>query len=144
MDKKIKNILPIKNYMVDSNMSAVIEIKADTWEKDVLKAKEPVVVDFWHNSCGWCLKLNVVYEQLPDKFDGEVKFVKVNILQSTENRMLAIGLGVLGTPTMKLFCDGREIGEIVGYRPLERLEKEIRDILEKTTECLEQSSPLKV
>jgi thioredoxin-like negative regulator of GroEL len=58
--------------------------------------------------------------------------------------MLAIGFGVLGTPTMKLFCDGREIGEIVGYRPLERLEKEIRDILEKTTECLEQSSPLKV
>jgi len=125
-------------------MAKVVEIQADAWESEVLKAEGPVVVDFWHHRCGWCIKLNPVYEQLPERFGDGVKFVKVNILQSPENRRLAIGLGVLGTPTLKLFCDGRVVGEVVGFRPLERLVKEIEEILEKRTECLEQSTPLEV
>jgi len=124
-------------------MSKVMEIQADAWEGEVLKADKPVVVDFWHHMCGWCLKLNPVYEQLPERFGDRVKFVKVNVLGSPENQRLAIGLGVLGTPTLKFFCDGRVVGEIVGYRPLEQLVEEIEEILAKKDECLEQSTPLK-
>ena len=123
-------------------MSKVVEIKADAWEKEVLKADRPVVVDFWHHMCGWCNKLNPVYEQLPERFGDRVKFVKVNILESPENQRLAIGLGVLGTPTLKFLCDGRAVGEIIGYRPLDRLVEEIDDILKKKDECLEKSTPL--
>lgn len=124
-------------------MAKVVEIQADAWDREVLKAEVPVVVDFWHHMCGWCLKLNPVYEQLPEMFGDRVKFVKLNVIQSPENQKLAIGLGVLGTPTLKLFCDGRDVGEIVGYRPLERLVKEIEELLEKKNECLEKSTPLK-
>ena len=123
-------------------MSKVVEIQADAWEREVLKADRPVVVDFWHHMCGWCNKLNLVYEQLPERFGDRVKFVKVNILESPENQRLAIGLGVLGTPTLKFFCDGRVVGEIVGYRPLDRLVEEIDEILKKKDECLEKSTPL--
>ena len=123
-------------------MSKVVEIQADAWEREVLKAGRPVVVDFWHHMCGWCNKLNLVYEQLPERFGDRVKFVKVNILESPENQRLAIGLGVLGTPTLKFFCDGRVVGEIVGYRPLDRLVEEIDEILKKKDECLEKSTPL--
>lgn len=125
-------------------MSKVIEVQADTWEREVLQAEEPVVVDFWHNMCGWCLKLNPVYEQLPERFGDRVKFIKVNILQSPENQKLAIGLGVLGTPTLKVLCEGRVVGEIVGYRPLERLVREIGEVLKKKDECLGQSTPLEI
>lgn len=121
-------------------MSKVVEVQADTWEREVLKAEGPVVVDFWHHMCGWCLKLNPVYEQLPERFGDRAKFAKVNVLGSPENQRLAIGLGVLGTPTLKVLCDGR----IVGYRPLERLVKEIEEILEKKDECLERSTPLEI
>jgi len=125
-------------------MAKVVEVQADTWEKEVMEAGRPVVVDFWHKMCGWCLKLNPVYEQLPERLGDRVKFVKMNVLQSPENQRLAIGLGVLGTPTMKLFCEGRAVGEVVGFRPLKKLVKEIEEILEKKTECLEQSTPLDV
>jgi len=125
-------------------MAKVKEVEADTWEKEVLKAEDPVVVDFWHHMCGWCLKLNPIFEQLPERFGDNVKFVKVNVLQSPENQKLAIGLGVLGTPTMKLFCQGRAVGEIVGFRPLERLVQEIQDLLKKRDECLEQSTPIEL
>lgn len=125
-------------------MAKVKEIKADAWEKEVLKAENPVMVDFWHHMCGWCLKLNPIFEQLPEKFGDSVKFVKVNVLQSPENQKLAIGFGVLGTPTMKLFCQGRAVGEIVGFRPLERLVQEVEDLLKKRDECLEQSTPIEL
>ncbi len=125
-------------------MAKVVEINADAWEKEVLKVEDPIMVDFWHHMCGWCLKLNPIYEQLPERFGERVKFVKLNVLQSPENQKLAIGLGVLGTPTMKLFCHGRAVGEIVGFRPLERLVQEIEDLMKKRDECLEKSTPLKI
>jgi len=80
-----------------------VEVQADAWEREVLRAEEPVVVDFWHPICGWCLTLNPVYEWLPERFGERVKLGKVNALGSPENQRLAIGLDILGTPTIKVF-----------------------------------------
>jgi len=123
-------------------MSKVVEVNADTWEREVLEADRPVVVDFWHHMCGWCNKLSPVYDQLPERYGDRVKFAKVNILESDENREIAMKQGVLSTPTLKFFCSCRVVGEIVGFRPLERLVKEIDEILERKDECIEQSTPL--
>jgi thioredoxin 1 len=122
----------------------VVEISAGDWDREVLRSEKPVVVDFWHPMCGWCLRLNPIYEQLPERFGDSVKFVKVNVLQSQENQRLAISLGILGTPTLKLFCNGRAVGEIVGFRPLERLVEEIERLLERRDECLGHSTPLRI
>jgi thioredoxin 1 len=122
-------------------MSGVKELQADDWESEVMKAESPVVVDFWHDMCGWCLKLNPIYEELPERFDN-VKFGKMNILTSVENRSIAIKHGVMGTPTIKVFCQGRDIGEIIGFRNRDELIKDIKDILAKREDCLSHSSPL--
>lgn len=122
-------------------MSGVKELQADDWESEVMKAESPVVVDFWHDMCGWCLKLNPIYEELPERFDN-VKFGKMNILTSVENRSIAIKHGVMGTPTIKVFCQGRDIGEIIGFRNRDELIKDIKDILAKKEDCLSHSSPL--
>ena len=122
-------------------MVEVLDLKAEQWEEEVLNSERPVVVDFWHQMCGWCLKLNPIYEELPRLID-DVKFVKMNILQSTANRKIAMDLGVLGTPTMKILCKGRVIGEIIGFRSLDSLAKEITEIISKKDDCLEKSTPL--
>jgi len=122
-------------------MSKVKDLQAKDWELEVLNAEGPVVVDFWHNMCGWCLKLNPVFVQLPDRFD-RAKFVKVNVLESTDNRRIAMDLGVMGTPTIKVFCEGRPIGEIVGFRSLDGLVKDLNGIFSRGDECLGQSTPL--
>ena len=122
-------------------MSKVMDLQAEDWESEVLNAEGPVVVDFWHNMCGWCLKLNPVFAQLPDRFDM-AKFVKVNILESTDNRRIAMDLGVMGTPTIKVFCQGRPIGEIVGFRSLDGLVKDLNGIFSRRDDCLGQSTPL--
>ncbi len=124
-----------------SSLSKVIELQAEAWDKEVKDAEGPVVVDFWHNMCGWCLKLNPIFEQLPEQLQ-DAKYAKMNILDSTENRNLAMEHGVMGTPTIKVFCEGRDIGEIVGFRTLDKLVNELKAIFASREDCIAQSTPL--
>ena len=50
----------------------------------------------------------------------------------------------MGTPTLKFFCEGRTVGEIVGYRPKNLLKEEIDKILRQRKECLEKSTALEL
>ena len=59
----------------------------------------------------------------------------MNMFLSLENLKLAEGLGVEETPTLKLFCKGREIGRITGYKPLNEVVKEIEELLEPEEYC---------
>ena len=122
-------------------MSKVIDLQAENWDEEVLKPEEPVVVDFWHHMCGWCLKLDPEFRRLPEAFEN-VKFAKMNILDSPENRRIAVESGVMGTPTIKVFCRGRIVGEIVGFRTTEMLVGDLNGILSQKEYCLEKSTPL--
>lgn len=122
-------------------MSKIIDLQEESWDEGVVRHDGPVVVDFWHHMCGWCLKLNPEFERLPEAFE-KVKFAKMNILDSPDNRRIAMESGVMGTPTIKVFCQGRAVGEIVGFRTFEMLLSDLREILSQKDYCLEQSTPL--
>ncbi len=122
-------------------MSKIIDLQAEHWVEEVLKNEAPVVVDFWHHMCGWCLKLDPEFKRLPEAFEN-VKFAKMNILDSPENRKIAIESGVMGTPTIKVFCQGRIVGEIVGFKTSKMLTGDLNEILSQKEYCLEQSTPL--
>jgi hypothetical protein len=53
---------------------------------------------------------------------------------------LAEGLGVEETPTLKIFCKGREIGQITGYRSLDDVVKEIEEVLKRGQYCHTQNA----
>lgn len=122
-------------------MTQVVEIMADAFEKTAKETDKPVVIEFWIKSCPNCQKFKPVYEKLPETFNDKIAFVKMNMFQSLNNLKLAEGLGVEDTPTMKLFCKGREIGQIVGYRSLEQVAREINEIVEREPGCHEQKPP---
>jgi thioredoxin len=72
--------------------------------------------------------------------EGQVQFVKVNVDDEPD---LAQQYGISSLPTLKFFCDGREIGEIVGAPPKLQLEKAIWEMVSGHKECLASSSPMK-
>ncbi len=72
--------------------------------------------------------------------EGHVKFVKVNV---DEEPQLTQQYGISSLPTLKFFCAGREIGEIVGAPPKQELEEAIRQMVSGHKECLASSSPRK-
>ena len=48
--------------------------------------------------------------------------------------------GVRGIPIIKFFCEGKEVGEVVGYVPQDVLKKQLEKIAKNTRSCLTNTS----
>ncbi|HUY41304.1 MAG TPA: thioredoxin [Candidatus Dormibacteraeota bacterium] len=95
-------------------MSAINDVTQASFESEVLKNGEPVLVDFWAPWCGPCRMLSPVVEKVSQKFAGKAKFVKVN---TDENPSVTGHYGVSGIPCLILFKGGQVVDRIVGYVP---------------------------
>ncbi len=124
-------------FMVD-----VIDVNADNWKEEVLESDVLTVVDFWHDRCPWCIKLEPIINEVAKEYRNKIKFVKLNVLESNENRNLAMKYGVMSTPTLLFFCAGRPIEGVVGFMSKEKLEAILEDLIERHNECVKQSSEL--
>jgi thioredoxin 1 len=98
----------------------VFEVTDDTFERDVLQADVPVVLDFWAPWCGPCRKVEPIFEQLAGELRGKVEFAKVNI---DENPVVASRYGVLSIPTAIVFEGGEARDTLVGARPRKHYER---------------------
>src|SRR5579859_7101390 len=83
-----------------------------TFEADVLRSVEPVVVDFYADWCPPCKLLEPVVERLAEEYAGRVKIGKLN---TDENPEIAIHYGIMGIPTLGLFLSGKLVDRLVGY-----------------------------
>jgi len=105
------------------------DISAEEFGREVKGLKSAAVLEFWVRSCDQCRKFKPVYERLPEVIGGKALFFRMNMLKTIENLRLAEDMGVEQTPTTKVFCSGEEVGEIVGYLPLEEAVKTINGLL---------------
>ena len=103
-------------------MSKSVEIEEGKFEEAVLKAENPVLVDFWAPWCGPCKMVAPVVDELAEEYDGKVSFVKVNV---DDNGKIASQYGVMSIPTLILFKDGQPVSNIVGFRPKDELQRSI-------------------
>jgi thioredoxin 1 len=82
------------------------------------------------------MRLKPIFESIASKYP-DIRFVKVNV---EEQQGLAARYGIRGIPAIKFFCEGREVGEIVGYVPQNELEKRISEISSEVPSCLANTS----
>ena len=101
----------------------VIEINENEFEKEVIKEKKKVLVDFYANWCGPCKMLRPVLEQVASNNEN-VKIVSINV-DEAEN--LAMSYGVSSIPCVIKFENGKEIERSIGFQPKEEIEKIIGD-----------------
>jgi len=90
------------------------EITDETFQREVLDAEKPVIVDFWAPWCGPCRAVEPILAELERDHEPEVAFAKLNI---DENIETASRFSVLSIPTTILFEDGRPQETVIGARP---------------------------
>ena len=89
----------------------IVKVSDDSFDKDVLSATGPVLVDYWAEWCGPCKMIAPVLDEIADEYDGKLTVAKLNI---DENPNTPPRYGIRGIPTLMLFKDGEVAGTKVG------------------------------
>ena len=82
-----------------------------TFEADVLKSAQPVLVDYWAEWCGPCKMIATILDEVATTYTGKLQIAKMNV---DENREIPAKFGIRGIPTLMLFKDGQLAATKVG------------------------------
>jgi thioredoxin 1 len=97
-----------------------------SFENDVIKSDQPVLVDFWAEWCGPCKMVSPILEELAGEFGEKVKIVKVNIDANPET---PTKYGVRGIPTLMMFKGGELVETKVGAMPKQAMSEWVSSVL---------------
>lgn len=120
----------------------MLDLESEDWGTQVLKSTQLIIVDFWHDSCVWCKRLEPELEAVAGEFSGKLRFARLNIFSSEGNTEIGRKYGIMGTPTLLLFCNGRPIDSLVGYKPRDVLRRELQEKVDEAKDCFEHSTSL--
>ncbi len=107
-------------------MAKFQEFTDANFEQQVLKAKTPVLVDFWAEWCQPCRMVAPVLEALAPQYSGRLIIGKLNVDTAGDT---ARRYGIRSIPTLLIFKDGKPMRQFVGFQSEKELKKNLDAIV---------------
>jgi thioredoxin 1 len=104
----------------------VTEVSDQTFESEIIKSSLPVLLDLWAPWCGPCHMVAPVIESLAGKYNGKVKFCRLNV---DENPQTAARYRIMSIPTLMFFKNGQVADTVIGAVPERVLQPKIDALL---------------
>lgn len=103
-----------------------IAVNDSNFEEVVLKAEQPVLVDFWAEWCGPCKMMLPIVDEISKDFEGKIVVAKVDVDSSQGT---AAKFGIRNIPTILFFKGGSVVDKQVGAVPKNSLVDKINKLL---------------
>jgi len=107
----------------------VFEVSDATFDQEVLKSDQPVLVDFWAAWCGPCRALAPTVDTIATEYEGKIKVMKMDV---EKNPATPGRYGVRGIPALILFKGGQVADQIVGFVPKDKIDQSLNRVLSVT------------
>jgi len=121
-----RKIEKLKKKIEDQRRKAIIDVNDNDFEEKVIKQSDNVlvVVDFWAEWCMPCLMLGPVLEKIAEEHKGKIVLAKLNVDNSPKTGQ---NYGIDSIPAVKIFRNGKTVGEFIGALP----EIQVRDYINR-------------
>lgn len=90
-----------------------VHIDDGNFNEEVLRYRGPMILDVWGPGCAPCKQFEPILIDLATQYDGRVKVCEMSTAAAPRS---AGRLGVMSTPSILYFRNGREVERVVGLR----------------------------